>query len=71
MNFPYPTPPSKIGLQSAMKCLKALGAISDGDEAMTELGKQMASLPVTPRHAKLILQVSVILPISPVYECLL
>lgn len=56
-NFPYPTPPKASGLQDAVTCLTALGALEIDTGSLTALGKQMAGFPVTPRHARLILQV--------------
>lgn len=56
-NFPYPTAPEATGLKEAVACLEALGALQPGDGSLSLLGKQMAGFPISPRHARLILQV--------------
>ena len=55
-NFPFPTPPEFDALAAAQKCLQALGAL-DPNEALTELGRAMAVLPLNPRPSRMILQV--------------
>ncbi len=55
-NFPFPTPPELEALVAAQRCLQALGAL-DAKEALTELGKAMAVLPLNPRPSRMILQV--------------
>jgi ATP-dependent RNA helicase DHX37/DHR1 len=69
VNFPFPTPPDRKGLRSAEELLTHLGALEPvtatrmvgGAEKkgtlggkITELGKAMASFPVTPRFAKML-----------------
>ncbi|CAL8464255.1 g3790 [Coccomyxa elongata] len=56
-NFPFPTPPELEALVAAQRCLQALGAL-DAKEALTELGKAMAVLPLNPRPSRMILQVA-------------
>jgi len=57
-NFPYPTPPLPLGLKEAIRCLEALGAMDPSSGNLTPLGRDMATLPVSPRHSRLILQVT-------------
>ncbi|KAK2077458.1 hypothetical protein QBZ16_004303 [Prototheca wickerhamii] len=54
-NFPFPTPPERAALASAVRTLALLGALDPGSEALTPAGAGMAALPINPRHAKLIL----------------
>nr|CAB3237894.1 probable ATP-dependent RNA helicase DHX37 [Phallusia mammillata] len=68
VNFPFPTPPPLVALESAEKLLIALGAVNQPPPAptlratnksrnsgkITELGKLMSSFPVHPRFAKMI-----------------
>lgn len=56
-NFPYPSPPNIDDLRAAQKCLSALSAINKNDDTITELGKAMAKLPVSPRHSRLLIEV--------------
>jgi ATP-dependent RNA helicase DHX37/DHR1 len=60
-NFPFPTPPAAGALAAAERCLAALGALEGGGAgggALTELGRRMAALPVSPRHARMLLEVA-------------
>ena len=43
--------------QAAAACLEALGALQPGSGRLTGRGRAMARLPVTPRHARMLLQV--------------
>lgn len=69
INFPFPTPPDRTGLRVAEKLLTHLGALDqttatqlvNGIEKrgtiggkINDLGKIMASFPVTPRFAKML-----------------
>ncbi|CAD5118331.1 DgyrCDS7044 [Dimorphilus gyrociliatus] len=56
MNFPFPTPPSALTLQVAERHLLALNALKRKGKTtkLTELGKTMATLPVSPKYAKMI-----------------
>ncbi len=69
VNFPFPTPPDRMGLKAAESLLTHLGALEPvtstrmvgGVERkgtlggkITDLGKAMASFPVTPRFAKML-----------------
>lgn len=63
--FPFPTPPQPSAIRSAQERLELLGAvetasvssasISKGDMVCTALGHRMASLPLAPRFAKILL----------------
>jgi HrpA-like RNA helicase len=55
-NFPFPTPPDRAALAAAQACLQALGAL-DSTGALTDLGRAMAVLPLSPRPSRMILQV--------------
>lgn len=52
-NFPFPTPPDRLALAQAEKALALLGAL-DGKSHITDLGRQMALLPISPRFAKML-----------------
>lgn len=53
INFPFPTPPSQVGLVKAEKLLKNLGALSlDGQ--ISELGKCLSIYPLSPRFGKML-----------------
>lgn len=69
INFPFPTPPDRVGLQKAEAVLTHLQALDqltatrmvNGMEKkgsiggkITDLGKAMANFPVTPRFAKML-----------------
>lgn len=69
VNFPFPTPPDRLGLKKAELLLTRLGALSpmtatrmvQGKEVtgmaggqITELGRNMSNFPVTPRFAKML-----------------
>lgn len=69
INFPFPTPPDRTGLKVAEKLLTHLGALEQSTATqlvngvekrgaiggkITDLGKIMASFPVTPRFAKML-----------------
>lgn len=43
--------------QAAAGCLEALGALEPRSGRLTERGRAMARLPVTPRHARMLLRV--------------
>jgi len=60
INFPFPTPPDRIGLRKAELVLTRLGALeadagSPGLEGrITSLGKAMSMFPVNPRFGKML-----------------
>lgn len=54
VNFPFPTPPDRTGLQKGLSLLKYLGAI-DEKETLTSLGKSMSLFPLSPRFAKMLI----------------
>lgn len=54
-NFPFPSPPDRIQLETAEKRLKLLGALNDQDVGkITKLGSSIASFPVSPRFGKML-----------------
>jgi ATP-dependent RNA helicase DHX37/DHR1 len=57
IGFPFPTPPSRTGLQAAEKLLKNLGALDlrTANLKITLLGALMAQFPVSPRYAKMLI----------------
>ena len=66
LNFPFPTPPGPSALRTAHRCLEALSAIEPpggGDSvsgtggALTPLGRAMSAFPISPRHARMLLEV--------------
>ncbi|EFJ47234.1 hypothetical protein VOLCADRAFT_120994 [Volvox carteri f. nagariensis] len=56
-NFPFPTPPDPEALRAAHRCLEALCALSPGDGQLTDIGRAMAAFPISPRHARMLLEV--------------
>ena len=58
-HFPFPTPPEPQALAAAQRCLEALAALraGEGGGGLTDLGRLMARFPVSPRHARMLLQV--------------
>lgn len=54
INFPFPTPPDRKMLSSAVELLKYLGAL-DRKEMITEDGKKMSIFPLSPRFSKMLL----------------
>lgn len=54
VNFPFPTAPTKTSLRKAEKLLRYLDAIDD-DQRVTDFGRQMSLLPLSPRFAKIVL----------------
>lgn len=53
VSFPFPTPPDMIGLKEAHRTLSYLGAL-DKDNRLTPLGRSLATFPVAPRYAKML-----------------
>ena len=56
-NFPFPSPPEPDSLEAAQKCLVALSAIDARSGALTDIGRPMAQLPISPRHSRLLLEI--------------
>jgi hypothetical protein len=57
-NFPFPSPPEAEALAAAHRCLQALGALdTTAGAALTATGKAMAAFPISPRHARMLLEV--------------
>jgi HrpA-like RNA helicase len=54
-SYPFISPPSALSMRKAFECLLMLGAIGK-DQALTPHGKQMASLPLEPTFAHLLLK---------------
>ena len=55
-SFPFIDPPNERSIQDAERLLDELGAIQ-GDK-LTAIGKQMARLPIEPRHARMLIEAS-------------
>ena len=55
INFPFPTPPDRGALVRAEQLLMDLGALSPDTKLITHVGKAMASFPVGPRFARMLL----------------
>lgn len=60
-HFPFPTPPEAGALTAAQNCLVALSALQPPSHpttplGLTSLGRAMSRYPITPRHAKMLLQ---------------
>ncbi|GIL53593.1 hypothetical protein Vafri_9207 [Volvox africanus] len=56
-NFPFPTPPDAAALRAAHRCLEALCALTPESGRLTEIGRAMAAFPISPRHARMLLEV--------------
>lgn len=54
INFPFPTPPDRTMLATAVELLKYLGAL-DVKEKITDDGKKMSLFPLSPRFSKMLL----------------
>ena len=62
-HFPFPTPPEAGALIAAQICLVALSALQPPSHSttplgLTSLGRAMSCYPITPRHARMLLQAS-------------
>lgn len=57
-NFPFPTPPEESALQAAERCLVSLSALDNRTGALTTIGAEMASYPIGPRHARMLVEAS-------------
>ncbi|MCP2637756.1 ATP-dependent RNA helicase HrpA [Microbacterium sp. HD4P20] len=63
-SFPFLTPPDSRGVRAALELLVELGAVhsatgsetGSGDHRLTELGREIARLPIDPRFARMILE---------------
>ncbi|KAI9285729.1 P-loop containing nucleoside triphosphate hydrolase protein [Umbelopsis sp. AD052] len=55
VNFPFPTPPPKANLMKAEKILTHLGAIDRDQKRITDLGRSMATFPIIPKFAKMLI----------------
>ncbi len=55
VNFPFIDPPESAQIRAGIRSLKELGAINE-KKGLTSIGREMASLPVDPRTARMILQ---------------
>ncbi len=56
-DFPFLDPPDSRAITSAKRSLQELGATRDGN--LTEIGRQMAVLPVDPRLARMLIEANV------------
>lgn len=55
-NFPFPSAPEPAALKAAEQCLVSLGALDPATGRLTPLGVAMAKYPVSPRHARMLLE---------------
>ena len=55
MAFDFIQPPSVSAMKAAMQQLLLLGALHRSDGQLTDFGRNMASLPLEPMYAKLLL----------------
>ncbi|KAM5475201.1 putative ATP-dependent RNA helicase DHR1 [Microsporum audouinii] len=53
INFPFPTPPDRVGLAKAERLLKNLAALSI-DGQVTEAGRHLTLFPLSPRFGKML-----------------
>lgn len=63
VHFPFPTSPEAEALKAAQTCLVALSALHPPSSpttplGLTPLGRAMSAYPITPRPAKMLLQVN-------------
>lgn len=56
-NFPFPSPPELASLKAAEQCLQHIGALKEDSGQLTAIGRAMARLPISPRHARMLLDV--------------
>ncbi|MGQ3256769.1 MAG: ATP-dependent RNA helicase HrpA [Microbacterium aurantiacum] len=57
--FPFLTPPDSRGVKAAFDLLRELGAVSSGtrgENRLTDIGREIARLPIDPRFARMLLQ---------------
>ncbi|KAI0078278.1 P-loop containing nucleoside triphosphate hydrolase protein [Panus rudis PR-1116 ss-1] len=60
VNFPFPTPPDRVGLRKAERVLTWLGALKDGsgsggaDGEITDIGRAMSLFPLSPRYSRML-----------------
>ncbi|KAF3490623.1 Ecm16p [Arthroderma uncinatum] len=53
INFPFPTPPDRVGLAKAERLLKNLAALS-ADGQVTDAGRHLTLFPLSPRFGKML-----------------
>ena len=56
-NFPFPSPPDQSALKAAEQCLIALMALDSENGTITDIGKEMSIFPISPRHARMLLEI--------------
>eukprot|EP00873_Tetraselmis_striata_P022552 jgi/Tetstr1/442816/TSEL_030900.t1 len=56
-NFPFPTAPEGEAIAAAELCLRSIMALDEAGQ-LTPTGRAMASLPIPPRHARMLLEVA-------------
>ena len=54
-NFPFPSPPAATDIHASEAVLTAIGALDPETRLITETGKMMAKIPVSPRHSRTLL----------------
>ncbi|MFE7844356.1 ATP-dependent RNA helicase HrpA [Microbacterium sp. NPDC057407] len=57
-SFPFLTPPDSRGVKAALELLVELGAVGDASRGprLTELGREIARLPIDPRFARMLVE---------------
>eukprot|EP00873_Tetraselmis_striata_P001128 jgi/Tetstr1/421392/TSEL_000145.t1 len=56
-NFPFPTAPEGEAIAAAELCLRSIMALDEAGQ-LTPTGRAMSSLPIPPRHARMLLEVA-------------
>jgi ATP-dependent helicase HrpA len=54
--FPFLTPPDSRGVKAAFDLLVELGAVDGRDNALSDLGREIARLPIDPRFARMLIE---------------
>ncbi|KCV73087.1 adenosinetriphosphatase [Fonticula alba] len=55
VNFPFPTPPARRAIEKAEELLVYLGALEATSKKIIQAGKVIASFPISPRFAKMLI----------------
>ncbi|WP_435526242.1 ATP-dependent RNA helicase HrpA [Microbacterium elymi] len=54
--FPFLTPPDSRGVKAAFDLLVELGAVTGRSPALTDIGRELARLPIDPRFARMLVE---------------